>query len=83
MQCACPKTPSLLLRIHPVERSPRADGSAIAGKKGRTMKKTTRTPKLAIAKETLLQMGNPDLEKVAGNAWSDDSVCPTVSHRCG
>lgn len=46
------------------------------------MKKTTRTPKLAIAKETLLQMSNPDLDKVAGNAWSDDSVCPTVSHRC-
>lgn len=47
------------------------------------MKKTTRTPKLTIAKETLLQMGSPDLEKVAGNAWSDDSVCPYVSHRCG
>ncbi len=46
------------------------------------MKKTTRTPKLVIAKETLLQMGNPDLAKIVGNAWSDDSVCPHMSGHC-
>jgi hypothetical protein len=47
------------------------------------MKKTTRTPKLTIAKETLRQLGNPDLDQADGNGWSDDSVCPTVtSNRC-
>lgn len=47
------------------------------------MKKTKRTQKLTIAKETLRQLGNPDLDQAVGNAWSDDSVCPTVtSNRC-
>jgi hypothetical protein len=47
------------------------------------MKKVKTVNKLEISKETLRQLNGPELEKVAGRAWSDDSVCPTVgSYRC-
>lgn len=47
------------------------------------MKKSKTVSKLEIARETLRQLNSPELEKVAGRAWSDDSVCPTVtSYRC-
>lgn len=43
------------------------------------MKKESR--KLALARETLVQLDGPDLGRVAGGSgggWSDTSVCPTV-----
>ena len=47
------------------------------------MKKVKTVNKLEISKETLRQLNSPELGKVAGRAWSDDSVCPTVtSYRC-
>lgn len=49
------------------------------------MKKAKIVNKLEISKETLRQLNGPELGKVAGGAWSDDSVCPTVSdttNRC-
>ena len=49
------------------------------------MKKAKIVNKLEISKETLRQLNGPELGKVGGAAWSDDSVCPTVtvtSNRC-
>ncbi len=49
------------------------------------MKKAKAVNKLEISKETLRQLNGLELDKVAGGAWSDDSVCPTVtvtSNRC-
>ena len=47
------------------------------------MKKTMTVKKLEIAKETLRRLDNKELLQAAGQAWSDDSVCPTVtSNRC-
>ena len=47
------------------------------------MKKAKTVSKLEISKETLRQLNGPELEKVAGRAWSDESLCPTVtSYRC-
>lgn len=37
--------------------------------------------KLELSKETLRQLANPELDKVIAGAWSDDSVCPTVTDR--
>ena len=47
------------------------------------MKKAKTIKKLELAKETIRQLDSKELQEVAGRAWSDDSVCPTVSHRCG
>ncbi len=47
------------------------------------MKKEKTVKKLEIAKETLRNLDNKELLQAAGQAWSDDSVCPTVtSNRC-
>jgi hypothetical protein len=47
------------------------------------MKKAKIVKKLEIAKETLRNLDNKELLQAAGQAWSDDSVCPTVtSNRC-
>lgn len=47
------------------------------------MKKAKIVNKLEISKETLRQLNVPELGKVAGGGWSDESVCPTVtSYRC-
>jgi hypothetical protein len=47
------------------------------------MKKAMSVKKLEIAKETLRNLDNKELLQVAGQAWSEDSVCPTaISNRC-
>jgi len=47
------------------------------------MKKARTVKKLEIAKETLRQLYQKDLLVAAGGGgWSDDSVCPTVTHFC-
>lgn len=47
------------------------------------MKKAKMVKKLEIAKETLRRLESEELgQAVAGGGWSDDSVCPTVSHPC-
>jgi hypothetical protein len=43
------------------------------------MKKAKAVRKLEISKETLRQLSNPDLDRVAAGGWSDDSICPTVN----
>lgn len=43
------------------------------------MKKKDAQKKLSLSKETLVQLSHPALGKVAGAAWSDDSVCPTTA----
>jgi hypothetical protein len=36
--------------------------------------------KLSLSKETIVQLSGADLRRVAaGEAWSDASVCPTVT----
>lgn len=35
--------------------------------------------KLYVSRETLVRLTNPELGKVEGGAWSDDSVCPTTA----
>jgi hypothetical protein len=49
----------------------------IAG--GATMKKKDVTKKLMLSTETLVRLSYPELGKVAGGAWSDESVCPTTA----
>ena len=47
------------------------------------MKKANYVKKLEIAKETLRQLDQKDLHVAAaggGGGWSDDSICPTVTH---
>jgi hypothetical protein len=46
------------------------------------MKKAIYVKKLEIAKETLRQLDQKDLlvAVCGGGGWSDDSVCPTVTH---
>lgn len=47
------------------------------------MKKLQALRKLGLSRETLRQLHAPDLSQIAGQAWSDDSVCPTVNDtRC-
>jgi hypothetical protein len=46
------------------------------------MKKATMVKKLEISKETLRRLDNKELLGAAGGGWSDDSVCPTVTHGC-
>lgn len=47
------------------------------------MKKLESLRKLGLSKETLRQLHTRDLAPIAGQAWSDDSVCPTVNDtRC-
>jgi hypothetical protein len=47
------------------------------------MKKATMAKKLEIAKETLRRLESKELFQAAGGGgWSDDSVCPTVTHLC-
>jgi hypothetical protein len=47
------------------------------------MKKVTMGRKLEIAKETLRRLESKELlQAAAGGGWSDDSVCPTVTHLC-
>ena len=42
------------------------------------MKTTKETlKKLALSKETVLQLTHRELRSAAGGGWSDDSVCPT------
>ncbi len=43
------------------------------------MKKKDAKKKLLLSTETLVRLTNPDLGKVAGGAWSDESVCPTTA----
>lgn len=43
------------------------------------MKKAKTASKLEISKETLRQLNNFELDRAAAGAWSDDSVCPTVT----
>jgi hypothetical protein len=40
--------------------------------------KKNNAKKLALSRETLLRLNGPQLGKVAGGAWSDESVCPTT-----
>lgn len=40
--------------------------------------KKNNAKKLALSRETLLRLNDPQLGKVAGGAWSDESVCPTT-----
>lgn len=35
--------------------------------------------KLSLSRETLVRLTNPDLGKVAGAAWSEESICPTTA----
>jgi len=35
--------------------------------------------KLSLSRETLVCLSNPDLGKIAGAAWSENSVCPTTA----
>jgi hypothetical protein len=35
--------------------------------------------KLSLSKETIVLLTQPDLGKIKGAAWSDDSVCPTTA----
>jgi len=47
------------------------------------MKKATTIKKLEITRETLRRLENKELLGAAGGGgWSDDSVCPTVTHHC-
>lgn len=43
------------------------------------MKKKDVTKKLMLSTETLVRLSYPELGKVAGGAWSDESVCPTTA----
>ena len=43
------------------------------------MKKKDAKKKLSLLTETLVRLTSPDLGKVAGAAWSDDSVCPATA----
>lgn len=43
------------------------------------MKKKDAKKKLSLSTETLVRLSSPELGKVAGAAWSDDSVCPTTT----
>ncbi len=43
------------------------------------MKKKDAKKKLALATETLVRLTSPDLVRVGGGAWSDESVCPTTA----
>jgi hypothetical protein len=45
------------------------------------VKRTKALPKLEISKETLRQLNKLELDQAAAGAWSDDSVCPTVTER--
>ena len=42
-------------------------------------KNDAKKKKLSLSTETLVRLTTLDLGKVAGAAWSDDSVCPTTS----
>ncbi len=48
------------------------------------MKKAKTGKKLEIAKETLRYLDQKELHVAgaSGGGWSDNSVCPTVTHRC-
>jgi len=35
--------------------------------------------KLSLSRETLVRLTHPELGRVGGGAWSDDSVCPTTT----
>jgi len=35
--------------------------------------------KLSLSRETLVRLSNPDLGRIAGAAWSENSVCPTTA----
>src|SRR6185436_6503719 len=37
------------------------------------------TKKLSLSRETIIRLNSPELGKVAGAGWSDDSVCPTTT----
>ena len=43
------------------------------------MKKKDAKKKLSLSTETLVRLTDPELGKVVGAAWSDDSVCPTTA----
>ena len=43
------------------------------------MKKAKAPKKLALSRETLLQLTRQELEQAGGAGWSDDSVCPTTT----
>ena len=43
------------------------------------MKKKDAKKKLSLSTETLVRLSGPELGKVLGAAWSDDSVCPTTA----
>jgi len=47
------------------------------------MKKATMVKRLELTKETLRRLDSKELLAAAGGGgWSDDSVCPTVTHGC-
>jgi hypothetical protein len=46
---------------------------------GNLMKKKDAKKKLSLSMETLVLLSSPELGKIAGAAWSDDSVCPTTT----
>ncbi len=41
--------------------------------------KKNETKKLSLSRETLIRLNNPELGKIAGGGWSDESVCPTTA----
>jgi hypothetical protein len=55
------------------------DGLSKLSAGGKPVKKKDAKKKLLLSTETLVRLTNPDLGKVAGGAWSDESVCPTTA----
>jgi hypothetical protein len=43
------------------------------------MKKKDAKKKLSLSTETLVRLNHPDLFKVGGAGWSDESICPTTA----
>ena len=41
--------------------------------------KKNETKKLSLSRETIIRLSNPELGKVAGGRWSDESICPTTA----
>ncbi len=41
--------------------------------------KKNEAKKLSLSRETLVRLNSPELGKVGGGGWSDDSVCPTTT----
>ena len=52
---------------------------AIANMERENLMKKNDVKKLSLSRETLVCLSNPDLGKIAGAAWSEESVCPTTA----